>query len=203
MDGFLQAIAAMIPDLMRGIIALFIIVDPIGNIPIFMSLTQQMNEAQRRRVFRTAIITGVVLLLAFAAAGHQILIFFGVSIHSFMIAGGLMLLIIAVRLLVGGGWRESEVSPESVGAVPIACPLLVGPGAITTTILNLQTIGLVPTVLSVAVIFIIVWAVLRFIDPIYRFLGRTGSLVTSRVMAMFIAAIAIQYILEGLRYALL
>jgi len=200
LDEFLNAIAVMVPDLVRGIIALFIIVDPIGNIPIFVSLTEHMDKAQRKKVFQTAVVIGIVLLLAFAIAGQQILLFFGISIHSFMIAGGLLLLIIAMRILVGGGWRESEVSPESIGAVPIACPLLVGPGAITTTILNLQTAGLLLTVLSVTIIFIIVWVILRFIDPIYRFLGRTGSLVTSRVMAMFIAAIAVQYVLEGLGY---
>ena len=202
MQDVLHAITLIVPDLVKGVITLFIIVDPIGNVPIFIGLTEQMNKAQRMKVFHTAIITGIVLLLAFAIAGHQILIFFGISIHSFMIAGGLLLLIIAVRLLVGAGWRESEVSPESVGVVPIACPLLVGPGAITTTILSLQTVGFAPTVLSVIIIFAIVWAVLRLIEPIYRFLGKTGSLVISRVMAMFIAAIAVEYIFEGLKHAI-
>lgn len=190
----------MLPNLIRGIIALFIIVDPIGNIPIFMSLTEELSKDQRKRVFRTAVIVGVLLLLAFAIAGQQILTFFGISMYSFMIAGGILLLIIAIKLLIAGGWEEFNVTPESIGAVPMACPLLVGPGAITTTILNLQSSGLVITLVSVVLIFAIVWLILNFIEPIYRFLGKTGSLVISRVMALLIAAIAVQYILQGIRY---
>jgi len=77
-------------------------------------------------------------------------------------------------------------------------PLLVGSGAITTTIFNLQAIGITYTAISVMVVFVVVWLTLRFIDPIYRFLGKTGSLVIARVMALLIAAIAVQYILGGL-----
>jgi len=193
-----ETLMPLISDMIKGVVTLFIIVDPVGNIPIFIGLTENMSKVDRRKVFRTAVVTGFALLLVFAIVGQQILFFFGISLHSFMIAGGILLLIIAVRILAGFGWSESEVPPESVGAVPIACPLLVGPGAITTTILSLQTIGFIPTILSVLIIFIVVWAILSFIDPIYRFLGKTGSLVTSRVMALFIAALAVQYILEGI-----
>jgi len=193
-----ETLMPLISDMIKGVVTLFIIVDPVGNIPIFIGLTENMSKVDRRKVFRTAVVTGFALLLIFAIVGQQILFFFGISLHSFMIAGGILLLIIAVRILAGFGWSESEVSPESVGAVPIACPLLVGPGAITTTILSLQTIGFIPTILSVLIIFIVVWVILSFIDPIYHFLGKTGSLVTSRVMALFIAALAVQYILEGI-----
>ncbi len=195
------SLLSILPSLIKGVISLFIIVDPVGNIPIFIGLTQKMNKNQRDRTFKTAVVTGLLLLLAFAISGQQILIFFGISIYSFMIAGGVLLLIISIRILIGWEWREAEAAPESIGAVPIACPLLVGPGAITNTILNLQTIGFIPTLLSTVIIFIIVWLILRFIDPIYMFLGRTGSLVISRVMAMFIAAIAIQYILVGMYHS--
>ena len=191
-----------IPNLIRGFTSLFIVVDPLGNLPIFMGLTERMNESERRRVFRTATVTGFILLLTFAAAGQQLLNLFGISIPSFMIAGGLLLLIISIQLLVSEIEVGETEPPESVGAVPIACPLLVGPGAITTTILNLQTIGPVATVMSVVLIFLVVWLVLRFIDPLYRFLGKRGALVVSRVMALFIAAIAVQYIIDGLLYYL-
>jgi multiple antibiotic resistance protein len=106
------------------------------------------------------------------------------------------LLIIAVRILVIGGWEER--SPESIGVVPIAVPLLVGPGAITTTIINLETYGISTTIISVVLVFVIVWLTLRFIEPIYRVLGRSGSIVIARVMALLIAAIAVQFIMEGL-----
>jgi len=191
-----------LPELVKGTIALFIVVDPLGNVPIFIGLTENMEEAQRKKTFRTATITGLILLLAFALAGQQILLLFGISLYSFMVAGGILLLIVAVRLLIAGGWRETLASPESVGAVPIGCPLLVGPGAITTTILNFQSLGVIVTVLSVLITFVIVWFVLRFIDSIYQILGKTGSLVITRVMALFIAAIAVQYILQGAKHIL-
>lgn len=184
--------------LTKSIISLFIIVDPLGNIPIFLSLTAGIREQDRRRVFRTATITGFVLLLAFATAGNQILIVFGVGLPSFMIAGGILLLIIAIRILVIG-WEEHKLSPESIGAVPIAVPLLVGPGAITTTILSLQEYGVLVTVSSVIVVFALTWLILRYIDLLYKVLGRNGSAIIARVMALLIAAIAIQYIISGLK----
>jgi len=138
-EDALAFLAAVLPELLRGIISLFIIVDPLGNIPIFISLTKEMEEAEKKKVFHTATLTGLVLLLAFALAGQRILVFFGITLYSFMIAGGVLLLIIAIRILITGGLKEYIESPESVGAVPIGCPLLVGPGAITTTILNFRT----------------------------------------------------------------
>jgi multiple antibiotic resistance protein len=197
-ESTLAFLTTVLPDLLKGIISLFIIVDPLGNIPIFISLTEKMKEAEKKKVFHTATLTGLILLLAFALAGQWILLFFGITLYSFMIAGGILLLIIAVRILVKGGLTEYAESPESVGAVPIGCPLLVGPGAITTTILSLQNSGIYVTTVSVLIIFGIVWLVLRFIDPIYHFLGKTGSLVIARVMALLIASIAVQYVLEGL-----
>ncbi|MBS7634840.1 MarC family protein [Candidatus Bathyarchaeota archaeon] len=188
----------MLPDLTKSFISLFIIVDPFGNIPIFIGLTEGISGDSRRRIFHTATITGFILLLAFALAGGEILSFFGITLQSFMIAGGILLLIIAVRILVIGGWEERSRSPESIGVVPIAVPLLVGPGAITTTIINLETYGILTTIISVVLMFIIVWLTLRFIEPIYRVLGRSGSIVIARLMALLIAAIAVQFIIEGL-----
>ena len=200
MADIVTEIMGMLPDLVKGVIALFIVVDPFGNVPIFVSLTERMRGEERRKAFHTATLVGLVLLLFFALAGREVLNFFGITIYSFMIAGGILLFIIAIRLLIAGGWQETTTSPESVGAVPIGVPLLVGPGAITTTILTLQTSGVIVTLVAVAINFGLVWGVLHFIDPIYRFLGKTGSTVISRIMAMFIAAIAVGYVLEGLRY---
>jgi len=194
-----DAVMAAIPSLVRAVISLFIVVDPLGNIPIFISLTEDMSKRERRKTFETATVTGVILLLFFALVGQQIFILFGISMESFMIAGGILLLLIAVKMLLTGSWEESRVSPESVGIVPIAIPLLVGPGAITTTILNIRIFNVAVTVVSVLIVFFIVWITLRFIDPIYRLLGRSGSLIIARVMALIIAAIAVEYILEGIR----
>jgi len=106
--------------------------------PFFVGLTENVQDAQKKRVYNTATIVGTVLLLVFAFAGTGILSLFGLSIYSFEVAGGILLLIIALRILISGSMHENVESPESLGAVFIAIPLLVGPGAITTTIFNIQ-----------------------------------------------------------------
>jgi len=189
-----------ITDLSRAAIALFIIVDPFGNIPIFVGLTGNISDTQRKKVYNTATLVGFALLLIFAFTGQEIFSLFGLSIYSFEVAGGILLLIVAIRILITGSMHENVESPESLGAVPIAIPLLVGPGAITTTILDLQAYGIIIATLAVLIVLSLTWVILRYIDNIYKFLGRTGALVIARVMALLIAAIAVQYILTGVTH---
>lgn len=188
-----------ISELIKSIVALFIIVDPLGNIPIFTGLTENMAADNRKKVYNTAVLVGVILLLVFAFTGNVILQLFDLSIWSFEVAGGILLLIIAIRILISGG-HENVESPESIGAVPIAIPLLVGPGAITTTIFNLQAYGTIIAIVAVVAVLSLTWIILRYINGIYKFLGKTGSLVIARVMALLIAAIATQYILTGVTH---
>ena len=186
--------------LLRAVVALFVVVDPIGNVPIFIGLTKNLSPAQRSRAFRSAIIVSAILLLLFAFAGQLLLTLFGISIQSFKIAGGLLLLLLAMKILISGSWEEKEIKPEGAGAVPMAFPLLAGPGAITTTIVMLQTMGVLEVILAVLIIIFITSLVLISIERIYLFLGETGSAVAARLMAIFIAAIAFQFMIEGLRF---
>ncbi|HEX9862320.1 MAG TPA: MarC family protein [Candidatus Bathyarchaeia archaeon] len=186
--------------MVKAVLALFIVVDPFGNIPIFIGLTERMEQKQRKRVFHSATLIGFILLLVFTLVGQQILAFFNISLYSFMIAGGVLLLIIAVKLLIEGEWRVPTGSLEKLSSVPIAVPLLVGPGAMTTTMLNFQEFGIIITVAAVAIVFLIVWLVLKLIDPINRFMGKAGAAIVTRVMALLIAAIAVQYIINGITY---
>ncbi|HTY74740.1 MAG TPA: MarC family protein [Candidatus Nanoarchaeia archaeon] len=188
-------------NLARAVIVLFIIVDPFGNIPIFIGLTENIPENQKRKVFNTACLVGFILLLVFAFTGQLIFNIFGISIYSFEIAGGILLMIVSIRLLISNREENNEnESPEQLGAVPIAMPLLVGPGAITTTILNIQLYNYVVTALSVLIVMSLTWIILRSIGRVYKVLGKTGSLVITRVMALLIAAIAVQYILVGITH---
>jgi multiple antibiotic resistance protein len=198
----LNVIAENALNLAKAFLVLFIVVDPFGNIPIFMNLTEKMSKQEKRKVFNTATLVSFILLLAFAFAGQEIFSIFGVSIFSFEVAGGILLLIIAIRILITGSLMEIKESPASIGAVPIAMPLLVGPGAITTTIFNIQAYGVVVTALAVFVVLTLTWLILRYVDSFYRFLGKTGALVIARVMALLIAAIAIQYMLFGVTHFL-
>ena len=188
-------------NLAKAVIVLFIIVDPFGNIPIFIGLTEKVPESQKRKVFNTACLVGFILLLVFAFTGQLIFTIFNISIYSFEIAGGILLMIVSIRLIISTREEHDEnESPEELGAVPIAMPLLVGPGAITTTILNIQLYNYAITALSVLIVMTVTWIILRSIGRVFKILGKTGSLVITRVMALLIAAIAVQYILVGITY---
>lgn len=185
-------------DILRATVALFIIVDPIGLVPVFSALTKDLPRPEKRRMFRNIVYTGSALLLLFALAGQQLLLLFGISLQSFMIAGGILLLLLSVEILLRGE-RVQKTPGEDVGIVPIAFPLLVGPGAITTTMISIQSYGLEVAIPSILIVMFLTWVVLRLTDRINRLLGRTGSAVVARVMAVFIAAIAVQFIIDGIQ----
>jgi multiple antibiotic resistance protein len=184
-------------DLLRSAVSLFIVMDPIGLVPLIVSLTSNLSKEQSKKVVRSTIYTAASLLLAFALAGHQILQLFGVSIESFSIAGGLLLLLLSFELLLKG-W-ELRGNAIEVGAVPLAFPLLVGPGAITTTIITLERYGIVVALLSVSIAIMLTLIVFNFMYMLNRLLGQLGSLIVSRVMAILIAAIAIEFIISGIK----
>jgi multiple antibiotic resistance protein len=188
-------------DLLKSVVSLFVVVNPIGKIPLLITLTQKMEKQNKKLVSKNAIITTAVLLTVFAVAGIQLLSIFGISIFSFMIAGGVLLFIISIEFLTHGEWRYSgsSLSGDS-GIVPLAFPLLAGPGAITTVIISLQAYGWIVSIISIVFVVLLTYLVFHLQNPISRILGRRGSIITTRVFAIFLAAIAVQYIVEGLRH---
>jgi len=187
-------------ELARATIALFVVVDPIGLVPVAISLTKRMKHEEKMSTFRVAIVAAFVLLILFALVGGELLSVFGITIYSFMIAGGILLIILAMQMIFRGEFVESGSPAGDVGVVPIAFPLLVGPGAITTTIVNLQTSGIVVVLLSIGVVMGITWVVLRYLEKIDSMLGTRGTAGLSTLMAVFIAAIAVQFILTGIQF---
>jgi multiple antibiotic resistance protein len=186
--------------LVKSVIALFVVIDPIRNVPVFVALTAKMDRGEKKRTSRIAILTAASLLIVFTFGLTLILSFFGINIHSFMIAGGVLLSILSIELLTYGTWRfGADDAPEDKGVVPLAFPLLVGPGAITAVIILFETSGILATVLSIIVVVGITYLTLLFINPINRILGRRGSMIISRVSSVLIAAIAVQDILEGIK----
>ena len=189
-----------IDELLRATIALLVVVDPAGLVPVVLALTRGMKREDRQGTFRVALATSVVLLVVFAVAGTELLALFGITVYSFMIAGGILLLILSMQMIFRGGMTGASYSLDEIGVVPIAFPLLVGPGAITTTIVSLQTYGIVVALLSIAIVMSICWLVLRYLDRIDSILGKRGTAVLSTLMAVFIAAIAVQFILTGILF---
>jgi multiple antibiotic resistance protein len=186
-------------DIVTAVIALFVVIDPIGNIPVFIALTNKLEKEEQKTVSKTAILTAGILLIIFGVAGSQILQLFGITIFSFMIAGGILLFIIAIELLTYGEWRFVGNVKGEAGVVPIAFPLLAGPGAITAVIILYQTSGFLITVISILIVIAITYFILRMVNPIYKVLGNRGSMIVSRVFAVIIAAIAVEYIVEGIK----
>ncbi|MFA5034436.1 MAG: MarC family protein [Candidatus Margulisiibacteriota bacterium] len=181
---------------LKSLIALFIITDSPGNLPFFMGLTEGLSLKEKRSIFATSIMTGFITLIAFMLAGKAVFDLFGITLDDFRIAGGILLFWIAIEIMLRG--RVNFEHKEDVGVVPLGCPLLVGPGAITASLVMLQTYGYAITLSAIGSCFFLIWLVLHFADDIYRFLGKNGSLILAKISAILIAAIAIQFIREGL-----
>src|ERR671933_2947926 len=129
-----------VDNILKYTIALFVVIDPIGTVPLFIALTEKMRTQERKAVSKIAVVTAGVLLIVFAVAGTQILSIFGITISSFMIAGGVLLFIVSIELLTHGEWRFGAAGAQGEsGVVPLAFPLLAGPGAITAVIISFQT----------------------------------------------------------------
>ena len=182
-------------------LALFAILNPLGNVPIFFEYTQDLSPKMRSRLFDTASAVGFVTLLALTFTGKWIMqFFFQISIDEFRIAGGILLTVIAVqRILAPSHRRESGTKDEvlEMGIVPLAIPLLVGPGAIVTSILILDRDGWIVSLVALTGALLASWLILRSSVFLHRRMGKFGSLVISRIMYIFIAAIGVSFLLTG------
>ena len=181
---------------LKSVIALFIITDSPGNLPFFMGVTEGETTEERRKTFATAILTGLVLLLVFIAVGMALLDLFDVTLDDFKIAGGILLLWIAIEIMMRG--RINIEHKEDMGVVPLGSPLLVGPGAITTSLVLLKLYGYAVILSAIVACFALIWLVLYFGESIYKFLGKNGSLILTKIAAILIAAIAVQFIRQGI-----
>ncbi len=197
--------------------AVFTIVNPVGNIPLFSSLTANYSAELKDRVIRKVVVVAVGTLLLFALAGNYIFLFFHTTIHAFRIAGGVLLFSIAFSMMHGerpkakltNQEREEALSREVVGVVPLGIPLFAGPGAITTAMvlmaaasvpsLNLIKVALV--VVSILVTMAISYVLLKRADTIMARFGRMGMMAFTRVMGLILAAIAVQFIIVGIQGA--
>ncbi len=187
-------------DLGKAVITLLVVIDPIACIPIIMGLTSKMEKKQRTSISNVTIITVAILLFVFAFIGSSILSTFGISIFSFMIAGGVLLFLVSIQLLTHGDWTfGNQTLQDESGVVPLAFPLLAGPGALTLVILSFETYGILITVLSIMIVLGITYAILRSVNPIYRLLGKRGSLIITRIFAIIIAAFAVQFVIDGIK----
>ncbi len=184
-------------DLLKYILMLFVVLDPVGNAPLFYYFTKSMDFRDRIRTIRTSIVVATLILLLFALIGQELLSYFGITVNDFRIAGGVVLFIYAVLGLLGHSLAE-EVKGEDIAVVPLAIPLLAGPGAITVVIYTRYVAGITITIASIAINMIVAWILLENGEKLLRFLGRRGSTVLEKIMSILLAAYAIAMIREGI-----
>ena len=197
-------------EYLRFFVTLTAVLDPFLAVPIFLALTAKSDAAARGALVRVVAITVFAVLAASALLGDSILLAVGASLAAFRVGGGLVLLLMALAMLnaQAGGVRQSQAeaveleSGELSGVVPLAVPLLAGPGAISTTILAAQKGGvahLAAILACIAVVSALTWIVLRAAHAIGGRLGTTGLNIATRLLGLLLAALAIQTMAEGLR----
>ena len=197
-------------DSFKTFISLLALVNPLGAVPFFISFTITNSRAERRRIVRIASIT-VACVIAFTTLfGQQVINFFGISVNSFQVGGGIIMLLMAISMINAqpGGTKttpeeavEGELK-ENIAVVPLAIPLLTGPGTISTVIIYAdkaesmwQKASLIGSGVAIA---LLVFLALSAADPISRALGRTGINVATRLMGLMLAALGVELIVDGL-----
>ena len=187
--------AGFVHDFLGTFIPLFVATDVFAALGIFISLTEGMDRPAVKSIIRDSVLTAFVVSVCFLAFGEAVFRALGITTDDFKIAGGLVLLIFAVRDLLMGS--EARRPAGKFGAVPIGVPLIVGPAVLTTLIVLLDHYGPFFTALSLVLNLCIVWAVFVQAHVIVRYFGRGGILVFSKIMLLMLAAIAVMMIRLG------
>jgi len=178
-------------------IQLFAIMNPVSAVPIFLSFTSQLENHERQKIVNTATTIVIALLFIFSLFGLLILEALKVSVASFKLGGGILLLVLAIDML-GGLSRSKSVELDEVAVVPLATPLLVGPGTMTTLIVLSGTQAIINVLIGAVIAAAGVYLTLRFSPLLVSLLGKNGVQAVSRIMAVIIAAIAAQMIYSAL-----
>ncbi|MEK6605779.1 MAG: MarC family protein [Nitrospirota bacterium] len=198
-------------------VSLFVTLDPVGNVPVFLSITPHNSEAERASMVTRAVLVVFVVLVVFALCGNLIFRFFGVTIEAFRIVAGLLLLKIAFDMMEAKPARVRHTPEEDaegakredIAIIPLAIPLLSGPGTISSVVALTGQVAksssIIPMfgilLLAIALNVVIAFLALRSATPITRLLKETGMRVFTRIMGLILAAIAVQFVLTGIKEA--
>jgi multiple antibiotic resistance protein len=184
-------------------VTLFVIMDPPGTIPLFLSLTGGRSAEMRRRLAWQAVLVAFFVITVFALFGQSILNYLGITLPAMQAAGGLLLLLVALELLTGKADEPAETSNVNVALVPLGTPLLAGPGAIVATMVLSRQVDdfpdLVGVALGVVAVHVALWLAMRFSLPILRLLHDGGVVLVSRIAGLLLSAIAVQLVADAVR----
>jgi len=178
-------------------VPLFIVIDALGNLPFVISLSEGMSRHERWKMIHIAVVVAAIVGLVFLFFGQFVLNVMGISVGSFAVAGGLILLVLSIKYMTTGRMVEM-IKEEMVAVVPIGTPLTVGPATITTLLLLATQFTLYIVLLSFLLNILITWLIFLASNHIARFMGQGGLRAVSRVFSLLLAAIAVSMIIRGL-----
>jgi multiple antibiotic resistance protein len=178
-------------------IAVFVALDIVGALPMYVGMTSGLDRAERNRILDVSMLVAFVVAVVFAIAGLALFKMLGITMADFRIAGGIVLLLISLADVVGGPERSHSEASGSTGIVPLAVPLITGPAVLTTLVLQIKQAGYAITLLALLINYVFAWAVLRRSGLITRAIGTDGTVVFSKISALLLAAIAIAMIRSG------
>lgn len=182
-------------------ITLFVIMDPLGTVPLFLALTSGRSRRDHRRLAMQAATVSLVVISCFAAFGRQILEYLGITVSALEGSGGLLLLLIALELLTGRAEEPSETTDVNVAMVPLGTPLLAGPGAIVAVILFVRQIhrfgDFAAVAAAIVAVHITVWLAMRYSVAIIRVIKDSGVTLVTRIAGLLLAAIAVQMVADA------
>lgn len=178
-------------------IPIFVAVDALGVLPLFISFTEPIKKSHRLRVIRDSMITAFLVALLFIFVGKSAFRFLGITVYDFMVAGGALLFVIAINDILKAG-KITRIPEQTVGIVPLGMPLIVGPAVLTTCLIIMDAYGLVPTVISVVLNILIAGILFASADFIMKLIGKGGAKAISKVASLFLAAIAVMMVRKGI-----
>ncbi|MFH0876760.1 MAG: MarC family protein [Candidatus Omnitrophota bacterium] len=181
-------------------IPIFLAVDIIGTVPIYLGLTESLNKRQKNKIITESVVIATLIAVLFVFLGNGILKGLGITIDDFKVAGGILLFIISVYLLLPGKSKEfmTQSMTEDLGVFPLATPLITGPAVLATTIMLVNTIGLWVTLSSLVLNMGLAWLILRSSGVLLRWMGRAGIKAFSKISYIFLAAIGVMIIRQGI-----
>ena len=185
------------------LVTLVVIMDPVGNVPLFLGLTGGRTNKKRRRLAGQAVLVSLLVISLFAVLGQQILAYLGIGIPAMQGAGGLLLTIVALELLTGKQDDPTEVDNVNVALVPLGTPLLAGPGAIVATIVFVKQhhdlAGSVSIGLGIVAVHLLVFLSLYFSVTITRVIREAGIVLLTRISGLLLSAIAVQLLANSVK----
>ena len=192
-----KTVMDVLKNILLSFIPLFVAVDAIGVLPIFVSLTEGLSKSEKNKIIIQSMFTASLLAISFIFVGQLVFHLLGIEIGDFMVAGGALLFCIAIIDLVNHT-RERRSLPKDLGAVPLGTPLIVGPAVLTTSLLIISQYGLPAAVISIIVNILVAGLIFSGSFGLVKVLGEAGTKAISKIMSLLLAAIAVMLIRKGI-----